>query len=998
MTPNLHILPFGPPAWKRRKEIIAGIIASRRPEAGLPAPPWDFRDMLYLVPNERMVKSVRALFIDALFEATGASGCIPPGVMALNRFIQSRIDAAKTISPLARKLLLEEICQGLAGKVPGLEDEALARSLSGPVSEALERTYLHNAGERLDNASDNPALFALARAKKEYERRLSELGLFDRARLLSLWEPKPEGFPEYRLVILDGFYDALPHELRLMKALSSGRTLYFIIEAPGLSGECGLSAGQKETGGAPDGAAPSGLGGEGMPYAGTKRLINELFPGVEIRPDYPYADEDAQLLAGAVFLGRPLTETVKLLKAKGQHKVNRRIVSALTLEDEVAFIARTIKERALAGNLRLDKTLVLFPEPTRYQHAFRKIFDDYGIPYSFQETRPLIGEPFTQVFLDLLSIPAQDYPFRLMRRAFYSPLIRLGAAGNRALEFDRYSRDEGITGGRRRWELLARGAKLAFTAELNALLDLLKTLDARELHPAKWAELASGLLGQSGMADKGLQSPEPLPHIEQLKGTVDELRAALKNLTSRVTLGRFIGIVKGALSEVQALRKVDAFSGVRVLGRLEAFSEGFDTVFIAGLNSGSLPSTMRRDLFFLDEKGAGSASLDTKTRDSRVFMGLILGAREVYLSYPKESGGKPTTPSPWIMALKPFVIAGVAEEINDYCRPSGLQDALGEEEFIRALSMNGYGSAAAPAPVHPISPVIQKRRFSVTELEDYIKCPYRYYHRWVLKDQPPEEPSDDAAPDASGRAVHGILAKFYTGRNEPVRRDEVGAAYRELTKLADEEFSALADTLANREAKRKFLEKIAPKVLAVDAELPPGTVIKDVEKKVEGELPVSDTETVTVVGKIDRLEYCGGEGESDGSYLIVDYKTGRYPGNGAPLKNGFQLPLYAFLLRKYLPEKRPSAFVYYNLGKTGETRDVVCYDTTLHSGRAVNSKERKRDGGEEMDEYIDSTAGKASEAARGIIAGEFPQAKDKDECRYCEVADACPGAEEEEGE
>ncbi len=402
---------------------------------------------------------------------------------------------------------------------------------------------------------------------------------------------------------------------------------------------------------------------------------------------------------------------------------------------------------------------------------------------------------------------------------------------------------------------------------------------------------------------------------------------------------------------------------------------------------------MRRDLFSLDEKGAGSASLDGKTRDCRLFLGLVLGAREVYLSYPKESGGKPSTPSPWIMALRPFVIAGAAEEINDYCRPSGLEDALGEEEFIRALSMNGYGSVAAPAsPVQThASPVIQKRRFSVTELEDYIKCPYRYYHRWVLRDDPPEEPSDDAAPDASGRAVHGILAKFYARRNGPVRKDEITQAYKELSKLADEEFAALADTLANREAKRKFLEKIAPKVLAADAELPPGTVIKDVEKKIEGELPVSDTETVTVVGKIDRLELSAG-----GSFAVVDYKTGKYPGKDIPLEKGFQLPLYAYLLRQYLPEQRPSAFIYYNLGKTGETRDIVCYDTTLHSGRAVNSKQRKREGGGEMDEYIDSIAEKGAEAARGIIAGEFPQAKDEDECRYCEVADACSGAEEEE--
>ncbi len=163
------------------------------------------------------------------------------------------------------------------------------------------------------------------------------------------------------------------------------------------------------------------------------------------------------------------------------------------------------------------------------------------------------------------------------------------------------------------------------------------------------------------------------------------------------------------------------------------------------------------------------------------------------------------------------------------------------------------------------------------------------------------------------------------------------------------------------------------------------------EKKIEGELPVSDTETVTVVGKIDRLELSAG-----GSFAVVDYKTGKYPGKEIPLEKGFQLPLYAYLLRQYLPEQRPSAFIYYNLGKAGETRDIVCYDTTASLRKAVNSKQRKREGGGEMDEHIDSIAEKASKAVRGIIAGEFPKANNEDECRYCEVADACPGAEEEE--
>ena len=64
----------------------------------------------------------------------------------------------------------------------------------------------------------------------------------------------------------------------------------------------------------------------------------------------------------------------------------------------------------------------------------------------------------------------------------------------------------------------------------------------------------------------------------------------------------------------------------------------------------------------------------------------------------------------------------------------------------------------------------------MTELEDYIKCGYRYYHRWVLCDLPPEEPDDDAAPDMAGRAVHNILARFFARLGPHTERISVRCA------------------------------------------------------------------------------------------------------------------------------------------------------------------------------------------------------------------------------
>ena len=981
---KLHILPFGPRAWERRKEIFAGIIAASRSGTlsfGLPSPAgWEgnrvnaiegrggeyaaFRDVLILVPNERKVKPLLSLFIDALQETTGSAGCIPPAVMALNRFVESRIRGVKIIHPTAGKLLLEDICRGLKGSrstgfnLPGLEDEALARSLSGPISEAFEKAYLHYGNTWPENGG--ALLSALAYVKKEYGKRLDKLGFSDRSGVLAGWEPKSEDFSEYRVIILDGFYDALPHELRLMKALSDGRELHFIIEAQGL-------------------ALPE-LCAEGMPYAGTDRLLNALFPGEAASPLAPDTgsakEEDARVLSGAAFLGRPISETARLLKEKPVDRPEEiKIISALTPEDEVVFIARTIKERALKGQISLDRTLVLFPEPEAYAHALKEIFTDYGIPHSFRDERPLLASPSAQAFISLASIPAEGYPFRLMRRAFYLP----GCAPGAAADFERHVRERsrrtgGIAARRSFWEALA-GEGLSFSGELSKILGWVAPLDRSEERPAKWAELSLELLKNIGMTDP----------LEPLKETIEGLRDALKNLGIRITPGRFVSILKDAAAQA-ATGQPGGFWGVRALGRLEAFSEGFETVFIAGMNSTAFPPAPRQDLFF----GTAPWSMDGRTRDSRLFLGLLLGAREAYLSYPKEKGGRAASPSPWITALKPFVIAGRAEEINDYSRPSAPEAAMGKLELRRALAIGcGQPGNEGESPPEIYYPPQERRKFSVTELENYIRCGYRYYYRHILRDMPPEEPAEGGSPDMAGRVVHDILAKFYAGRKSPVGPDETEAAAAEISKLAQREFAKLPENLANREAKRKFLEKFVPRVLAADSELPAGVVITDVEKNVEAEIIVSDTDTAVITGKIDRLEL-----NENGSYTVVDYKTGRYPnGKDIPLGKEFQLPLYAYLLRRCLPERRPSSFVYYNLGRAGNARDVVRYDNTRYSGKKIGGKGRKLEDGAQMDEYIDAVTAKAKEAARGIIEGRFPRTDDKYECRYCELADSCPGAD-----
>jgi ATP-dependent helicase/nuclease subunit B len=316
----------------------------------------------------------------------------------------------------------------------------------------------------------------------------------------------------------------------------------------------------------------------------------------------------------------------------------------------------------------------------------------------------------------------------------------------------------------------------------------------------------------------------------------------------------------------------------------------------------------------------------------------------------------------------------------------GLPELLGDD--IEGLS--GIKRALRQRPVEPLQPVVPqtKREFSVTELDLYLRCPYDYLVARVLGLEPLEEVTEDISPMDRGSKVHWILRDFYLSWGRPVTGEDRDEARALLRKLADKAFEREADTFRNRREKELFLSVMAERFLdAEEAFWKQGMRPVYLEQTIECfPLVLSNGEAVGLSAKIDRID-----ADASGNYLIVDYKTGKYP---LPKMNAdqdiFQLPVYAVMAQTGLTGgavlNKPIGLVYYDLaGKTGAgARDVVLFDKEARSDHPSSKPKASPKNQEEFEEILRQAMIKAKRAVEGILAGDFAaKPRDEAECRYC---------------
>jgi ATP-dependent helicase/nuclease subunit B len=303
---------------------------------------------------------------------------------------------------------------------------------------------------------------------------------------------------------------------------------------------------------------------------------------------------------------------------------------------------------------------------------------------------------------------------------------------------------------------------------------------------------------------------------------------------------------------------------LQILSTMEARLMSFDLVIVAGLCEGSFPSSASED--WLGSKIRNEIGMPTKSRkigiESYDFCN-YLGGKKVVLFYPKSQNNSPTIKSRFLLKLETIL------KINGW--NEFLQNG---EEYLEILKISKNDQIqkvrANPKPSQNLT------KISATDISKWMRNPYSIYAKRILKLKPLKKIEQEASFAEFGNFVHKSLEEFI--RNYPKI---------DLTEYAKKIFSQYFPDNTSRLLWWPKFENIAEWFIKQE-NIVRGD-LKESFVEVEAEMIIQN---VILSTKIDRINLY-----QDGSFEIIDYKTGQLP-KIKEIESGIepQLAVEAFIL------------------------------------------------------------------------------------------------------
>jgi ATP-dependent helicase/nuclease subunit B len=295
---------------------------------------------------------------------------------------------------------------------------------------------------------------------------------------------------------------------------------------------------------------------------------------------------------------------------------------------------------------------------------------------------------------------------------------------------------------------------------------------------------------------------------------------------------------------------------VHIYGPLEARLQTIDRVVLGGLNEGTWPPETRSDPW-LSRPMRAYLGLDPPERRiglSAHDFAQALGAPEVILSRAAKIAGAPTVTSRFVQRIA--ALAGTRWD-------AVLTRGNGYLELARTLDHPAtVKSAERPAPTP--KPEARPLRLSVTAIEDWLRDPYTIYAKYILRLAPLDAVDTPPGARDRGTVIHGAIGDY----TELFAAKPPADPLKELLALGEKHFATLADYPEARAFWWPRYLRIARWFAQWDGVR--RADVKALYAEIKGELkfPIGKRE-FTLSAIADRIEQ-----RQDGSYAILDYKTG----------------------------------------------------------------------------------------------------------------------------
>jgi ATP-dependent helicase/nuclease subunit B len=462
-----------------------------------------------------------------------------------------------------------------------------------------------------------------------------------------------------------------------------------------------------------------------------------------------------------------------------------------------------------------------------------------------------------------------------------------------------------------------------------------------------------------------------------------ELARAFEAITEqsielRTTPADYADLFETAISDRVCRRAGRPGARVKILGTIEARLVHVDRVVLGGLVEGVWPPETRTDPW-LSRPMRLELGLDLPERRiglSAHDFAQLLGMPEVFLTRASKVAGAPTVASRLVQRL-----AAVSGEAWKDARARGEQYLRWARELDQAERVK---PVARPRPRPTLD--ARPKQLSVTDIEHWLRDPYTIYAKHILKLRPLD--AVDMPPGARdrGTVIHGAIGDFTEKYAKTLPPDPLGA----LIALGEKHFAPLQDYAEARAFWWPRFLRIARWFFAWEGRRRANASAMHAEVKGELKIPIGKW-IFKLTTRADRIEQL-----ADGSFAILDYKTGSTP-TEPQVRTGLspQLTLEGAILReggfKGVTPGSVSEFAYVSLrgrDPAGDEKPITFKEGTpdSHSDRALT---RLR---EVVEKFAD-----VKTPYRSLVSPMW-KARYGDYDHLARIAEWSAGGEDEEGE
>ncbi|MBU1101580.1 MAG: exodeoxyribonuclease V subunit gamma [Bacteroidetes bacterium] len=751
------------------------------------------------------------------------------------------------------------------------------------------------------------------------------------------------------------------------------------------------------------------------------------------------------------------------------------IIEAGSREYEIELIAKQIK-RLLSENICMPSDICVgFNLVNNYSNLVKDKFESFGIPFNLTDRTKLENSNPVSLIVNLLEIVENNFYFKSVFRGISnnflkwdefnsSNLMKVGSDLKIISGYDnwkslissalkKHDSDEPLITGRKSLE-----KALDDITRLNKLIE-----------PFKKELTIDDFLSQLNSLIINLELPGKILAIEGEAGeeNVKGLTAFLETVTEIFNLIKkeegnkkyknsyFLDQIRTACQWARFNIKEKSSYGVLITSLDEMRGLKFKQVFIGGLCDGEFPTKYSPEIFF-------SGSFRKQERIHlceeryRFYQALTSWTDKLYLSYPQSDAKKELNQSTFLKDFRKLFDVPVINE-------NVFTDTLFSQEELLFTS----GTNASANSLSKIESIVKRelgefkvslkqnlekikkenlesvflgvlsgkddnlessyllsengrltlneyseKVFSISQLEKYALCPFKYFSENVLKLISLEDPAEDIEALEMGNLIHAVLFRFslWLKENNVILNncDEktTALAREELFGIANEELKKLNinETASFHEIEKLFginddeNKSILSYYLQYEQENTTDFVPRFFEVSfgrnvdVFSDSQISTSEPIKIgrvklQGKIDRIEIS----ESMNQFNIVDYKTGSKVVTGGDIKRGLslQLPVYLYCvneLLKKVSEKdlNPAGMYIYSLkfqaGTFGK-KEVQLTRSKKADYDSINS------------ELFDNLEEMITDLSESISTGVFPLSKLADRntkvCGYCSLGSIC---------